>query len=110
MKDDILVKFKGKKGSGKVNAGLLIRRFCAECAGTALGATLCTILDCKLWPLRIGRLGTKAYKTRTVSAFSGKSLPLKETLALGLTLDDFLHPSEDAISKTRPLGDSSEDP
>jgi hypothetical protein len=110
MKDDILVKFKGKKHSGKVNAGLVIRRFCADCAGTALDATLCTILDCKLWPLRIGRLGTKGYKTRMVGAFSGKTLALKETLALGLTLDDFLHPTADAISKTGPLEDSSEEP
>jgi len=85
------------------NKSIATKHFCADCAGSPLGVTLCTIFSCDLWPWRIGYLRSKSYKTRVGGAFSGKSFILKETLALGLTLEDFLHPSETAINKTWPL-------
>ena len=51
-----------------------------------------------------------AYKTRMYCAFSGKSLALMETLALGLTLKDFLQPKKGPISKTWPPGDQDSGP
>jgi len=79
-----------------------IRHFCADCAGSPLDTTLCTILYCELWPFRIMGLGTKGYEKRVRGAFSGKGFTLKETLRCGLTLDDYLHPTADSINKTRP--------
>lgn len=91
------------------NRAVVIRRFCADCAGSPLDVTLCTIFHCDLWPWRIGDLRTQSYEKRVGGAFSGKSMALKETLALGLTLGDFLHPTEAAISRTRPLGQENLD-
>ena len=87
------------------NRSIAIRHFCADCAGSPLDVTLCTIFHCDLWPWRIGEIKSKSYKKRVGDAFSRKTFALEETLSLGLTLEDFLHPSEAAISKTRPLGD-----
>lgn len=91
---------------GKTKA---IRSFCLDCAGSPLGATLCTILYCDLWEHRIGGLKTETYKNRINSAFLGHSLALKEAQAIGLALEDFLHPTKDAIKKTRPLEQSTDD-
>ena len=71
-----------------------IAKFCRECVGgNARDVTLCTGFNCPLWPFRLGcTMRSKVYAARVRGTWAAGGYAVKETAALGLKMDDFLHP------------------
>lgn len=87
------------------SATMSIKKFCADCAGSADGATSCSVMKCDLWPYRIGKIGSKAYETRCTGLFSRRNDHTDWCREVGIDLPDFLRPTEGAIKKTCLPGD-----
>lgn len=74
-----------------MNKSIAIKKNCADCAGGPSGATLCTILNCFLWPHRLGcGMKTLAYQKRVKSAWKTAKVAREEAESCGLGLEDFL--------------------
>jgi len=69
-----------------------IREYCLSCSGDSpKEVTLCHILDCPLWPYRIGPfVSASAYRTRIDKAFKNHPEEVAMLAKAGLSKKDFL--------------------
>lgn len=82
------------KMRGVLSKARAIKLYCLECAGgTASEATFCHLLECPLWPFRLGAgIKSKLYRQRVTGAFTRRPDIVKELKELGFGLEDFLRP------------------
>jgi hypothetical protein len=69
-----------------------IQKNCVECmGGSAYEVPLCQILDCHVWPFRLGcGMGSKTYRRRVKGAWERGGEQVEEIRSMALKLPDFL--------------------
>jgi len=65
-----------------------IRQYCFECAGEmSLEVTLCSVVDCPLWPYRTGHgLDSAAYRQRLALAIKNHAPEMQSLLRAGVDM------------------------
>ena len=76
-----------------------IKLHCLDCAGETRDEVIgCQILDCALWPWRLGcTFGSTVYRRRVIGLFERGGELVNEIRALGLDMPDYLE-----LTKKRP--------
>lgn len=75
-----------------MTASKAIQKNCLDCiGGSAQDVPLCQILDCPLWPFRLGcGMSSKVYAQRVKSAWERGGDAVEELRGMGLDLPDLL--------------------